>query len=459
FKLSYLQTEFDGTWANNHPLAGQGVRPGNRDNLGGWDNETWTAGLTIKPRDDLELNIGYFRSDIAREPNPNFTIQGFLSVFNGLQPINDLNCLSRTATNFLGQTITGNQIWCGELPLAPPPNPMDTRPPGIVVDPRQLGLQAESAVRTASLRWNINDGLELFYLYGRNDYTGLGGGPNDRNPVIGNNTLVFSPCPTGLMNCVTIDSRPNGTLRSHAHELRLQSGRETAFTWMLGLYYSDVQESQTAFAGRAPALSLVSLYDTLANNNLSRVRFEDRIRNVFGLADYRFNDAWSVSAEARYGDEDKEIFRITTATGGPFTGPAAYQTEDYQPFTWRISLNFRPLSDVLTYLSAAKGEKTGGFNLARYPTFLNQGEFEAETNTTFELGLKSDWLDRRLRVNAAVYYIDWKDLQASTPQFTDDPVLRPLTPQDPTIISNVGGAESKGIELEVGYVFTPAFNA
>ena len=208
-----------------------------------------------------------------------------------------------------------------------------------------------------------------------------------------------------------------------------------------------------------PALQLDSIYDLIAGNSLNKVRFEDRIRNVFGLVDYRFNDAWSVSAEARYGDEDKEIFRITNATGGAFTAGAAYQAQAYEPLTWRTSVNYRPMPGVLTYLSAAKGEKTGGFNVARYPAFLGQGEFEAETNTTYELGIKSDWLNKRLRLNAAVYVIDWKDLQASTPQFTDDLVLRPLTPQDPAIISNIGGAESTGVELELGYIFTPHFNA
>jgi iron complex outermembrane receptor protein len=454
FKLSYGQTESDGTWDNNHPLASQGTSPGNRGNVGGWDTETITAGLTIKPVEAVEVNVGLFKSDISREPNGNYTIQGFLSVLNGIQNINDLNCLPRTVG-----ALTGNQVWCGELPLSPPANPMDTRPPGVVVDPRQLGLQADSEITTASVNWTIGDSLELFYLYGRNDYFGLGGGPNDRNAVVGNNTLLFSPCPTGLTNCNTIDSRPNGQLRSTSHELRLQSTAESAFSWMAGLYYSDVDEEQTAFTGRVPALNLTPIFTTLANNNLNKVRFEDRIRNVFALVDYKFSDAWSASAEARYGDEDKEIFRITNATGGAFTAGAAYQAQDYQPFTWRASVNFKPMPGVLTYLSAAKGEKTGGFNVARYPLFLNQGEFEAETNTTIELGIKSDWMDGRLRLNAAIYTIDWDNLQASTPQFTDDATLRPLTPQDPAIISNIGGAESKGIELELGYVFTPNFNA
>ncbi len=455
FKLSYGQSESDGTWTNNHPLAGQGASPGNEGNVGGWDTETWTAGLTLRPVEGVEVNLGYFTSDIDREPNGNYTIQGFLSQLNGIQPINDLNCLPRTVG-----ALTGNQAWCGELPLAPPSgNPLDTRPPGVVIDPRQLGLQAESAITTASVNWDINERVQLFYLYGRNDYSGLGGGPNDRNAVVGNFTSAFSPCPGGVANCNTIDSRPNGTLRSHSHELRLQSTGESPLAWIAGLYFSDVSEAQTAFTGRVLALQLGSIYDLIAGNNLNKVRFEDRIRNVFGLVDYRINDAWSVSAEARYGDEDKEIFRVTNATGGAFTAGAAYQAQGYQPFTWRTSVNYRPMPGVLTYLSAAKGEKTGGFNVARYPGFLGQGEFEAETNTTYELGIKSDWMENRLRLNAAVYVIDWKNLQASTPQFTDDAVLRPLTPQDPAVISNIGGAESTGLEVELGYVFTPNFNA
>ena len=123
FKLSYGQSESDGTWKNNHPLSGQGASPGNEGNVGGWDTETWTAGLTLRPVENVEVNLGYFSSDIDREPNGNYTIQGFLSQLNGIQPINDLNCLPRTVG-----ALTGNQAWCGELPLAPPAgNPLDTR--------------------------------------------------------------------------------------------------------------------------------------------------------------------------------------------------------------------------------------------------------------------------------------------------------------------------------------------
>ena len=72
FKLAWSGTESDGTIPNRHPLAAQGMSPGNRGNLGGYDNSKWSAGLT---------------------------------------PYNDLNRLPRLVAG-----VQRNTAWCGELP-------------------------------------------------------------------------------------------------------------------------------------------------------------------------------------------------------------------------------------------------------------------------------------------------------------------------------------------------------
>jgi iron complex outermembrane receptor protein len=191
FKLAYARSEFDGTIGNNHPNAAVGVSPGNRGKLGGYDTEVYAAGLTLQPIDRLEIDLGYFRTDIVREPAGNYALQGAASNLFGLTNSNDLNCLPRS----IGPGVTRNTAWCGELPHARPQAAGDTRLPGIVVDPRQLGLNGSSAIRTATARYDITEQLELFYEFGRADYSGIGGGPSDRDPIKGSNVqfLVGSP--------------------------------------------------------------------------------------------------------------------------------------------------------------------------------------------------------------------------------------------------------------------------
>jgi outer membrane receptor protein involved in Fe transport len=452
FKLAYAHSEFDGTIGNNHPNAAAGVSPGNRGKLGGYDTEVYSVGLTLLPIDRLEIDLGYFRTDIVREPAGSYALQGAASNLFGLTNFNDLNCLPRS----IAPGVTRNTAWCGELPYERPQAAGDTRLPGIVVDPRQLGLNGSSAIRTATARYDITEQVELFYEFGRADYSGIGGGPSDRDPVKGSNVqfLVGSPVPV-FRNVV--DSRPNGNLQANSHELRLQSAASDRLSWLAGAYYSEVSEYTTGISLYVQPLGTASLAADLRGSNLSASRFEDRIRAVYGSIDYRVTDAFVVAVEARRNDEDKKIFRLTSSTGAPVVNTPAspqntFQARNFTGTTWRGTVSWQPRESLLAYVSAAKGEKAGGFNNARNPDL--QGSFNPETNITWELGVKSEWLDGRLRLNGAVYAIDWSDIQGAAPQRGPG-----IVPTDPNVIENRGGAESTGLELELGYAFTDSFGA
>ena len=452
FKLAYAHSEFDGTIGNNHPNAAAGVSPGNRGKLGGYDTEVYSVGLTLLPIDRLEIDLGYFRTDIVREPAGSYALQGAASNLFGLTNFNDLNCLPRS----IAPGVTRNTAWCGELPYERPQAAGDTRLPGIVVDPRQLGLNGSSAIRTATARYDITEQVELFYEFGRADYSGIGGGPSDRDPVKGSNVqfLVGSPVPV-FRNVV--DSRPNGNLQANSHELRLQSAASDRLSWLAGAYDSEVSEYTTGISLYVQPLGTASLAADLRGSNLSASRFEDRIRAVYGSIDYRVTDAFVVAVEARRNDEDKKIFRLTSSTGAPVVNTPAspqntFQARNFTGTTWRGTVSWQPRESLLAYVSAAKGEKAGGFNNARNPDL--QGSFNPETNITWELGVKSEWLDGRLRLNGAVYAIDWSDIQGAAPQRGPG-----IVPTDPNVIENRGGAESTGLELELGYAFTDSFGA
>jgi len=410
FKLAYAHSEFDGTIGNNHPNAAAGVSPGNRGKLGGYDTEVYSVGLTLLPIDRLEIDLGYFRTDIVREPAGSYALQGAASNLFGLTSFNDLNCLPRS----IAPGVTRNTAWCGELPYERPQAAGDTRLPGIVVDPRQLGLNGSSAIRTATARYDI----------------------------------VFRN---------VVDSRPNGNLQANSHELRLQSAASDRLSWLAGAYYSEVSEYTTGISLYVQPLGTASLAADLRGSNLSASRFEDRIRAVYGSIDYRVADAFVVAVEARRNDEDKKIFRLTSSTGAPVVNTPAspqntFQARNFTGTTWRGTVSWQPRESLLAYVSAAKGEKAGGFNNARNPDL--QGSFNPETNITWELGVKSEWLDGRLRLNGALYAIDWSDIQGAAPQRGPG-----IVPTDPNVIENRGGAESTGLELELGYAFTDSFGA
>ena len=81
--------------------------------------------------------------------------------------------------------------------------------------------------------------------------------------------------------------------------------------------------------------------------------------------------------------------------------------------TYRADLQFQPTSDVMAYGSIARGYKSGGFNVRGNLNLPNMGfePFDPETAVTYEIGVRSDWLHRRLRVNATLFDTEYKDIQ------------------------------------------------
>jgi iron complex outermembrane receptor protein len=83
-----------------------------------------------------------------------------------------------------------------------------------------------------------------------------------------------------------------------------------------------------------------------------------------------------------------------------------------------------------------RGYKAGGFNPLAPPGFES---YDQESSWNYELGAKSAWLDDRLSLRVALFYIDWDDLQLN----------QSLGVPGQFYIANAGGADSKGVELEV----------
>ena len=123
---------------------------------------------------------------------------------------------------------------------------------------------------------------------------------------------------------------------------------------------------------------------------------------------------------------------------------------------WRIAADYRFSESFLAYASVSTGFKGGGVNprpffgpsagecnAAGYqaPNPCNQlRSFNPETITTYEVGFKSDLLDRRLRVNGAAFFNKYEDIILQLSACPSIPCLQPR---------NVGAADVKGAELEI----------
>jgi len=124
----------------------------------------------------------------------------------------------------------------------------------------------------------------------------------------------------------------------------------------------------------------------------------------------------------------------------PFLGPFAPLYADSRTdenFSWRLGLEWTPQDDLLVYANLTTGYRGGGYSL---PFAGAATSFDPEEIFAQEVGIKSQFLDRRLQLNATLFHFEYDDVQVNV----DDPVS-PLVP----ITRNVGKQENLGAELEL----------
>ena len=270
----------------------------------------------------------------------------------------------------------------------------------------------------------------------------------------------------GAPTSVGFDPRPllpDGHSRQWTQEFNL-SGQTFGkrLDWLVGGFVSNDKgdQNQTATPGFEILASLPPPaglgFPSLANFHSPRV--ETKTWAVFTQNDFKFNDMFSVTAGLRYTEERLEqdvaafLYNITTS---PFparyfclAGPTLHtfqateagctlsQKEKSSGTSYLLSANFQVTPSILVYLKTSKGFRGGALQV-RAPDFPPAAPEKAED---YEIGLKSDWFDHRLRANLAAYQTDYKNKQETS--------IVILNGIQSTPIVNAATARIKGVEGE-----------
>lgn len=123
-------------------------------------------------------------------------------------------------------------------------------------------------------------------------------------------------------------------------------------------------------------------------------------------------------------------------------------TESWNNLGWKIGLDYKATDDVMLYGYWARGFKSGGF-VGRLSVAEDIGPYDPEYVDTFEVGVKADLFNRRVRANLTAFYTDYRDMQLSQIYFINNPDTGSTVGS--TII-NAASSEIKGIEAEVTVV-------
>lgn len=183
-------------------------------------------------------------------------------------------------------------------------------------------------------------------------------------------------------------------------------------------------------------------YDTNTSNRGGNTSYA-----AYGQATYNLTDRLGITLGARESYEYKQDRLGVYATKfDAYLLPSTPLEHSWNSFTYRAGLQYKVSADVLAYASASTGFKSGGFNgRAQSTAFI---AFNPETATTYEAGLKSEFLDHRLRLNAAAYLTNYDKIQ--TTLNVDDPVTGVVT----NVIANPADARIKGVELDSSWLLT-----
>ncbi len=175
----------------------------------------------------------------------------------------------------------------------------------------------------------------------------------------------------------------------------------------------------------------------------------------FFQADWEFIENWTLTLGTRYTDEQKD-FRA----GQAYLAPAARQginnfpgyanlDNDWTKWTPKVGVSYKFRPDILFYGSYSEGFHSGGFfgvnqNIADF----TRDQYKPEKVGSYEVGMKSQFFDNRVQVNAAFFYNKYKDKQESSVQ------IDPSTNTVATVFSNVADATYQGAELETRWAAT-----
>ena len=277
------------------------------------------------------------------------------------------------------------------------------------------------------------------------------------------NPALLGALPTGTTALTPLHFGYTDNNNDISEELRFTSAQNQPFRYTAGGYfafsrhYEDLNLAQGTCAVPAGEY-IISSFATVCgvDNSGQQTAYKEGNKIYAGFVGFDWDIVKGLTLSTEVRDQaNKATYEDLYAIFTPYTaafipGTLGYSTglpstpnpigagvlsTTFHDVTSRESLNYHFTDDAMVYASAANGEKVGGFNNnTTYPTY------QPETNWTYELGIKSSFLDNRAQVNADVFYINAKNYQIYGPP-------PGATLPGNFITTNYGGLATRGFEL------------
>ena len=267
-------------------------------------------------------------------------------------------------------------------------------------------------------------------------------------------------------NFTKSDDRGDLDFTQTSQELRIASTQKQMVDYVAGLFYiegkndeqyrRDVTRCPTSTATALPSgLVPCTAATTVSDNGVATYGVRSKSQSVFGEGTIHFSDSLRAIAGLRWTSDDLSYYhgRVASNTGVPGVAATRARVEgstSKSAMSGRFGPQFEISKDMMVYATYSRGYKGPAFNVFFNMSPTQDNSLAPETSKSVEVGLKSEWLGRSLRVNVAAFNTEYDGYQANVPDLLNGVIV--------TRLINAGKVSTKGVELDVNARLTSDFS-
>lgn len=224
----------------------------------------------------------------------------------------------------------------------------------------------------------------------------------------------------------------NQFAESFSQEVQLLSPKESKIDWLLGGYFFAAKYAYTPLTIEGFAAAPFTALNLFGSQNTHSY-------SGYGQATVPVLEHTKITLGLRYTSENQST-KGSIVADGMLILPDLPQKQSFRKLTWRAAIDQQFNEDILGYLSYNRGIKSGGFNM------INAGTpgYRPEILDAYEVGLKMQLFDRRVRFNVAAFIYNYKDIQVFN-----------ITGGGAVLTTNAAAARVHGVDADLAVKASP----
>ena len=220
----------------------------------------------------------------------------------------------------------------------------------------------------------------------------------------------------------------------------MHSNQDSAFTWLLGGYYFNDDHDYELTADLSDFVPNFTFSQSAQNVQSESVA-------IFGQLVWAMSEQTNLTLGGRFTEDSKEVTAVASSLEAVTLGAVVPTnlSDSWSEFTPKVTIDHNFTDDMMIYATYAGGFKSGGFNYPVLPT-PTATALEPEMLDSFELGMKGEFADNTVRLNASAFYYDYKDLQVTR--------AAGVGPGAAVTTENAANAKVMGIDMDMTWAAT-----